>query len=247
MVDRRVDVLVVGGGLIGAVLMRALADSGFRCFMVDAQDPGRRASEPYDARNLALSPASQRILQTLELWPRLQDQVTPIASIHVSQQGSFGRAVLQADAQQALGFVVELPRLSAVLNEGLDPDSVLAPGQLLAYDALTRTASVQTPKATIRIQASLVVAADGTDSTLRRLCALVARVKTYPEKALLANVGLARDHGHQAFERFTPHGPLAVLPISGQRSALIWSLAAAEAERWVAAPETKFLSELHVS
>lgn len=244
MVDKEIDVLIVGGGLIGAVLLQALIPSGLRCMMVDNQAPALRLKSDFDARSLALSAASVRILTSLGLWPQLEAQATPIEQIHVSEQGRFGNVLLQAEAMEALGYVVEHHDLNRILYQKLKSDTWLAPATVSAFDPSQKTITIETDHGQKMIRARLFVAADGANSCMRDFCQAKAEEKHYPQQALIANIGLARPHQQIAYERFTQAGPMAMLPMTESRSSLVWCLSSAEATRLCQVTEAQFLSAL---
>ncbi len=246
---RTTDILIIGGGLTGAALMLALMNQGYDVLLLDAkpihQSVHDQQGQPhFDARTLALSPSSIKILTGLKLWPLLVNEASLISRIHVSQQGHFGITELQADAGGALGAVLELQHLSRALHELLPSADVLAPAELVGLDATSSIATVQYAGCEITIKARLVVAADGGHSTVRRWSALPAKIKLYNQYALVANIGLQRAHAQVAYERFTRDGPLAMLPMSHQRSAMVWCLPPDEAKSLQAMDDALFLRQL---
>ncbi len=212
-----VDVLIIGGGVVGNVLMRALPTS-LRVLLVDDK-PISLMKDAFDARSIALSQSSIQILKMLEIWPLLEKKYAPIEGVHVSEKGRFGHARLSR-AGEALGAVVEMSVLS-VYCAG-EPASVLGPANLVHYDSETRCATVKTPTQERVIRANIIVGADGAHSFLRTCCQLPLVEKDYHQQALVANIGLQRPHQQWAYERFTEHGPLAMLPMTDSRAALIW-------------------------
>ncbi|KTD21787.1 FAD-dependent monooxygenase [Legionella londiniensis] len=244
MANREVDVLIIGGGLTGAALMLALRGSGYQTLLVDKQPLAVKISPDFDARTLALSVASTRILSMLGVWEELEKEVCPIHHIHVSEQRRFGSTRLQAGGKNPHGFVIEMQYLQHALSKKLETQNLLAPAELTALDRKTGTATIDHLGQSISIRAALIVAADGADSRARELCQLPKREKKYDHQALVANIGLSRPHEHWAYERFTPSGPLALLPMSANRAALVWSLPPALAGELRDAPEQEFLRQL---
>lgn len=242
--NQEVDILIVGGGLIGASLMLALANTPYRVVLIDAVPFSSRIVPDFDARSLALSPASMRILQMLDVWPLLEPEACPIDTIHVSEQYAFGCAHLRSDGISKLGHVVELQHVSHALHQRLDLQQVLAPAQLVALEKEEGVATIRHGDRRFQIKAKLIVAADGTDSSVRRFCNLPANIKDYHQHAIVANVGLARPHQHIAYERFTANGPLALLPMNGLRAAMVWALPPDEAKESMALSDKEFLSRL---
>lgn len=240
----QVDILIVGGGLIGATLLHALKPTGLRCMLVDNYGFQERITHDFDARSVALSAASVRILEGLGLWSAIAPAASVIRSIHVSEQGRFGSTCLQNEENKPLGHVVDIQYINQVLAQTLNPQTILAPAQLTAFDVEQRIATIQIEGKTQTIQARLVVAADGADSVMRTLCALPCHVKAYDHHALVTNIGLARAHTDRAFERFTAAGPMALLPLGPKRMALVWSLTPEHAKHLQQASESEFLTQL---
>ena len=244
MDDRDVDILIVGGGLTGAALMLALADAGFSTLLVETKPFSEHVQPNFDARSLAISPASVRILQMLDVWPLLQDAAAAIHTIHVSEQHHFGSARLYGDEKSPLGYVVEMHHINRALYQLLNQNGILAPAQLTAVNATTGTATITSPTGDTTVRARLIVAADGTNSSVRTLCDLKTQIKDYSQHAIVANIGLARTHQQCAYERFTSTGPLALLPLTDRRASLVWAMPPLEADRLMAMPDTAFLTHL---
>lgn len=242
--EEEVEVLIVGGGLIGAILLLALTAAGVRCLLVDNRAFSLRLKADFDARSFALSSSSVRILNSLGLWTYLQAYATPIESVHVSEQGRFGSALLQADTSGPLGYVVESHDLNRVVYERLDQASLWMPATVTAFDLEKCEATIDTSETQRIVRANLIIAADGADSCMRKFCHLKAKEKRYPQQALIANIGLSRSHHHVAYERFTSSGPIALLPMTQSRAALVWCLEASEAADLQQGSEKFFLDAL---
>ena len=253
---RTVDILIIGGGLTGAALMLALMNQGYDVLLLEAK-PFKQAGEErsnyadesanFDARTLALSPASIKILSELQVWQLLQNEASPITTIHVSQQGRFGTTELHADEEEALGAVLELQPIGRALHQLLPPEKVLAPAELVALDPVNQVATIKQGDNEFMIQAALFVAADGGHSTARRSSTLTTKIKLYNQSALVANIGLQRSHRQCAYERFTTNGPLAMLPMTQKRSAMIWCMPPDEAKRLQAMDAILFLKQLQLA
>jgi 2-octaprenyl-6-methoxyphenol hydroxylase len=209
MGEAAIDVLIRGRGPVGCALALALAlrDSGLRVAILGSA-AGRRSFRP-----IALSYASRLILERLGAWDPLE--ATPIESVHVSQQGAFGRTTLDANdaGVPALGYVVDYGALTALLQE--------------------KTSGY--PEAQADAQARCVVHAEGVSAD--------AEEKRYAQDALVGLVRLAAPAGTTAHERFTPEGPLALLPMAG-RYALVWSARPERAAALAALEDMRFLEEL---
>ncbi len=244
MAEPQVDILIVGGGLTGATLSLALADLGYRTLLIDTKPFSSRVHVDFDARSLALSPASVRILQMLHVWPLLESHASAIDKIHVSEQRGFGSTRFSTEEKTALGYVVEMQHINRALHQLLDKSHVIAPAELIGFDKSSHRVTIHTKEGNATLKAHLIVSADGADSCMRKLCGLTPKIKDYAQHAIAANIGLARAHQQEAYERFTLSGPLALLPMTGLRSSLVWAMSPSEAERLMVANEIDFLNEL---
>ncbi|OYV54340.1 MAG: hypothetical protein B7X00_01455, partial [Legionella sp. 21-45-4] len=223
MNNQDIDILVVGGGIVGAAMLCALAPLGKRVLLVDEKPARAEVGVDFDARTLTLSRSSVAILKQLGVWSLLEPLITPIRMIHVSEQGALGRACLYPERQEALlGAVIEISHLKKALFATLNPSAYLPEAKLTAFNADLKEACIETPIGIRRVTADVVIAADGTDSSLRAWCHLSAQEKRYSEEALVTNVGLMRPHGEIAYERFTPEGPMALLPMPNLRAGVVW-------------------------
>lgn len=249
ILNRDLDVLIVGGGLTGALLHIALANSQLKCLLIDSKNITESKSEyqNFDARSLALASASIRILKTIKIWHHLEKDATIIEQIHVSQKGKFGNTLITSQENEKLGFVIEMHILQNAIANLLNPQTTFNNTVLTNYDSKTKLATIIKDGQTHIIKTKLIVAADGTNSSLRNFCNLKCEVKNFKESALVANIGLARSHANIAYERFTSNGPIAILPMTNQRGALVWSLPHHEAIKMSALPENVFLNALQKS
>ncbi len=245
------DVLVIGGGLVGASLAVALGRGGLRVTVVEAFPFSVDQQPNYDERSIALAQGSQRIFSALGLWESLQDEVCPIHTIHVSDRGHFGFTRLRREEQRvpALGYVATARLLGKVLLEQLEqlPEvQILAPAQLIDFEVSDE--SVQTrlmqEDQILELSARLVVAADGAQSSVRDQLGIRSTRRDYGQTAVIANVSAERDHENVAYERFTDSGPLALLPMSEQRCALVWTVRADQSDEIMGLDDAQFLSRL---
>ncbi|CAM4386022.1 MAG: 2-octaprenyl-6-methoxyphenol hydroxylase [Legionella sp.] len=244
MTNKEIDILIIGGGLTGATLMLALQGFGYSCLLVDTHALEHKIHPDFDARSLALSPASQRILTMLGVWEHLQTQATPIEMIHVSDQSHFGASRLYAEVDAPLGYVVEMQYINRALHQLLDPQQILAPAKVESLDLSKKTVTINSEAGPINVAARLIVAADGTHSALRRFCGLPSQTKLYGQQGIVANIGLSQPHAGRAYERFTVHGPLALLPMQENRMSLVWAVPAKEASQLLELSDDEFLRQL---
>ena len=222
------DLTIVGGGLVGLSLARALAPSGLRVALVDrSQLPAEDETEAWDARVYAISPASEAFLRELGAWPAAADRLAPVTQMRIcgDQPGS-ELAFSAYDAHvPRLATIVENSALMAALQGTLrgQPDLTLFNPARCAdvlWEADHATLQLE-GGATLRTK--LLVAADGADSRLRGRAGLAAQETEYGQTAVVANFATAQPHREVAFQWFRPDGVLALLPLPGNRASMVWS------------------------
>lgn len=248
------DVLIVGGGLTGCALALALAGSGRRVGLVETHAPAT-ATASFDERHLGLSLASVRALEALGVWSRVSEATQPIASIQISSQGEFGSTRLHAPAHglDAFGRVCPARALGQALNEAvaaLPGLTLLRPAQLRGaqLDGSRVVATLEVAGAMHTVPTQLLVGADGTASLVRQLAGLSARIHDYGQTAIVSNLETQRGHAGRAFERLTRDGPLALLPLPGNRRlGVVWTHPTAAAQPRLALSDGQFIDELQAA
>lgn len=245
------DILISGGGLVGASLACALSGHGLRIGLIEAVPYGDPGQPSYDDRAIALAAGTQRIFSALGLWTTLAEQATPIHRIHVSDRGRFAFARLDRDEEgvPALGYVALSRDLGAVLSARLaqlDDVELICPARVTQVEFATQAAQVHIEAASgvTVLSARLLVAADGAQSTLRDLLAIPTTVWEYGQTALITNISTERAHAQVAYERFTDTGPLALLPMTDARCALVWTLCDDQVDAVMALDDAAFLTRL---
>jgi len=248
------DVAIAGGGLVGASLALALAPLGLRVALVEAVAPGSVEHPSFDERTTALANGTARVFRSLDVWRHMQREATAIRRIHVSEQGRFGVARIDAAEQglDALGYVLPNRVIGAALWEGLSRVSAVetfAPAKVTATGLAgdRRTLRIESDGETCEIEARLVVAADGARSLIREQSGVAAEHWEYDQTAIIATVTTQRFHDHVAYERFTPDGPIAVLPLADGRCGIVWTQRPDEAVRLLELPDEPFLVELQAA
>lgn len=222
---QRYDIIIVGGGLVGAGLAVALRHSGLRIALVDARLPSSN-----DPRLIALNAGSCQFLENLLLWPRLVQHASPIHQVHVSNRGHFGAVRLSCEDVNipALGYVIPAHFIESALNEelmSLTNGDIYRPAKLIQLHQHDHTAQliISTEAGEQTLQSSIVIGADGTESTVRAQLNIQADVFDYNQSAIVTKTRLKRDHHQIAYERFNEHGAIAMLPLIGEECATIWT------------------------
>jgi 2-octaprenyl-6-methoxyphenol hydroxylase len=249
------DVAIVGGGMVGATLAAALAPLNLRVALIEAIPHNAAAQPSFDERTTALSNGSRRILETLGVWPALASVATPIRKIHVSDQGRFGFARIDAAEQglAAMGYVVPNRALGSALWSCLQPPqggsarlTVYCPAEVSKVTATAQSVTVEITQAQQKtsIEAKLIVAADGAKSAVRGAFGVEAQVRDYEQTAVITTLLPQRFHDNVAYERFTPSGPLALLPLDGGRCTLVLTLTKDAAQAALGWSDQEFLGEV---
>jgi 2-octaprenyl-6-methoxyphenol hydroxylase len=226
------DLVIVGGGMVGASLAIALANRGLSIALIEAHPPGADSQPSYDDRAIALAYGTRRIFEAIGVWPALQALAEPILAIHVSDRGHFGATRLRAadEGVPALGHVVTARELGGVLLERLRADAALewiAPARVVSFadrgdDGVQ--VGVERDGLMSTLDCRLLVAADGGSSSIREQLDVPVVRWQYGQSAVVTNITPGRPHRNVAYERFTDTGPVALLPMSGGRCAMVWTV-----------------------
>jgi 2-octaprenyl-6-methoxyphenol hydroxylase len=255
------DVVIVGAGMVGSTLACALTRSAehrnYKLLLVEASpiDVQQEPRQPgYDMRSTVLSAGTAACFAHLGLWDDCAATAEPIREIHVSDQGRIGSVRLNSREERvaALGYVVENAALGRTLNRKLVERGLelCAPAavQLLQPCEQGMRLSLSATSGEQALTASLVVLADGGRSGLCRQVGIEHQEHRYGQTAIIANVSFGKAHHGVAYERFTPKGPLALLPLPDHegepRAALVWTHPESEADALIALPDAKFLATL---
>ncbi len=242
------EVIIVGGGMVGLSLALMLAKTGIAVKLLEAiqyPDYDDINLAPYhssfDARNSALSRRSVQIYQELDLWDALQEHATPILEVNITEQGSFGKARLIAEQEkvESFGQVIENAWLGRVLLTQVkkEPLIELIDGvqvTSLIQDKDFAYIEAQRGETALKLQSKLVIAADGRDSFCRKALGIGASVHDYDQVAIVTTVQTSKPHQHVGFERFSPLGPLALLPLPGEyRRSVVWPVPKGTEHEWL--------------
>lgn len=248
-------VVIVGGGMAGASLALALAQQDIACGVFEAFALDTPSQPSFDDRTVALSAASLNILKHLGVSDGVFNIAEPIQQIHVSEQGHVGFARLKAAdcGVEALGAVVENWQLGRVLHQKIEqheaidlfaPATVAHLEQSAGQVNLTINTEVDGEKSEQSVTASLVVLADGARSPLRKALHIDSDVRDFDTSAIVCNLSTQQSHQGCAFERFTQNGPLALLPLTQNRMALVWSKPREEVDHYLSLSDAEFAKAL---
>ncbi|WP_286729664.1 2-octaprenyl-6-methoxyphenyl hydroxylase [Acinetobacter sp. UBA1297] len=242
------QVIIVGGGMVGLSLALMLAKAKIRVKLLEAiryPDSTDTESVPYhssfDARNTALSRRSVQIYQKLGLWEALQQHATPILEVHITEQGSFGKARLKAEQEnvESFGQVIENAWLGRVLLTQVRQQPLIELIDRVQVKALTQDTEQVYIKAEregqeLQLTSKLVIAADGRDSFCRQALGVGVDVHDYDQVAIVTAVQTSKPHRQVGFERFSPLGPLALLPLPGEyRRSVVWPVKKGTEHEWL--------------
>ncbi len=246
------DILVVGGGLNGTTLALACARAGLTVTLVEPRPADLRADDRFDGRSYALALASARLLMAVGLWPALRDHAQPIEGIRVAdgRPGERPSALALAfDAAEIedrpMGYMVEDRHLRRALL-----GAVAAEPRIVAVTARVEAQAVDDTGAEVRLstghaeRARVIVGADGRGSGTAARAGIRTMGWSYGQTALVCALDHDRPHGGIARQVFLPAGPLAVLPLTGNRASIVWSETAATAARVQALDDADYLTVL---
>ncbi len=244
------DVLIAGGGLVGASLAIALDGARVSVALAEAISARADLQPSYDERNLALAGASVNALRALDVLDAAAP-LNPIAHIHVSRRGDFGSVRLDAAALALPAFGATIParELGNALQRRLDRSDItrLAPAEVVAFDESDGAIDVtlRTPAGERRVRTRLLVGADGTDSFVRRALGIEIERHDYAQSAFVTTLTTDKPLGATAYERFTDSGPVALLPLGADRAGLVLSVPSADATRIGALDDDDFIAFVH--
>ena len=244
------DLIIVGGGLAGGSLSLALDGTRLRIAVVESVDEAQRQASPAGERALALAWGTAQFLDQLGIWARALPHAAPIRSIHVSDRGHFGKVRMSArrEGVPALGYVATARVLEDAIAETLanTPVTLLQPASVTSLknegDAIR--VGVRQGEQDHQLSARLVVAADGGNSTVRKLLDIGQTEREYGQTAIVTEVTSERGNDDTAYERFTEAGPLAMLPLGRRRSSVVWTLSHDDARTTLALNDGEFRDRL---
>lgn len=255
--DIDADIVILGGGLVGLSMALAFGDSrigaGLRVALVDNNTPDIWSKSEFDGRASAITAASRTMLEALGVWPDVADHAQPMRDIIVtdSRPGDVSRPVLlKFEPARGRGDVaahmVENVRLGSALADRVAATEtvvVIAPDRATGFKR-TPSEGLLELESGRTLRAPLVIAADGRRSWLRGVAGIDTVGWRYDQSGIVATVIHDRPHDGVAQEHFMPAGPFAVLPLTGNRSSLVWTEETGDATRIVGLDDTGFAEEL---
>jgi len=239
------DIIIVGSGMVGATLAIALEQTSLKIAIIDAHLSDADTQPAYNDRGIALAEGSKRIFQKLNLWPEIESFSEPIKKIHISEKGGFGFSHLDAAEQHtnALGHVVTAPDLGKALISRLKQCSnttLIAPATIKTVSRAENSVQITTEDNLI-LTTKLLVAADGANSFIRNALDFPTNEWEYNQSAVVANITASEKHNNIAYERFTQDGPVALLPMTDNRCALVWTNTPEQAEDLMQLDDDEFM------
>lgn len=243
------DVVIIGGGIVGATLACGLAGTRLRVALLERNVPPPAPTGDYGLRLSALSLGSVAILERLGVWARLDAaRLCAVERMHVWDAGGSGRIDFDAATigEACLAYIVENDALSAALWDILRTNGRVrshCPATIRSVEFEHRHALVALDEGTV-LRTRLVVGADGASSAVRSLAGIRVRRWDYGQQAIVANVRTERAHGAGAWQRFLSTGPVAFLPLADGRCSIVWSVDVALAERLLAMDDEAFMEAL---
>lgn len=257
------DIVIVGGGMVGAPLALMLAQRGWRVTLLDAVDSAasntslpikptleQQREQLLEQRCTAVSAGSVNLLDSAGLWDGVKSDACPMTKVHVSQRGFFGTVRMQASEHNldALGFVVNNEHYLGALRSRLPGSTVahITGARAVSYNATADRATVgyQTSTGESCIVAKLVIAVDGVASAMRDAVGIGIRHHNYEQCAVLGCVALDQPHENIAYERFAAGGPLALLPRTGNIASFVYCIDAKHQSAVTALEPDAFLDKL---
>lgn len=257
------DIIIAGGGLSGCLAALSLAKltkadgSLLSIAIIEANEVAQTATplkaqnkqQHFDERVLALSHSTASYLNELAVWQSLSAYANPIETIHISDRGYYGKARIYAKDHQvdAVGYVAEMKKVGEALLVALKPfDNIdwFYPDSIEDITWQLESVNVELTSGK-HLTAELLLACDGAKSRCRTLANIKTQTKAYGQSAIVTNVSMHQPHNNIAYERFTESGPIAMLPLTGNRCSLVWTLTPEKADYLQECDDATFIAELN--
>ncbi|PKR51987.1 UbiH/UbiF/VisC/COQ6 family ubiquinone biosynthesis hydroxylase [Thalassospira marina] len=243
------DAIILGGGLAGASMAMALAHGGMRSVVIDRENPQTLLAANHDGRTCAIAAASRAVLDVTGVWQYMQDAAEPIIDIRIADGKS--PLYLHYDHRdvggEALGYIVENRVTRQALYRAMaenDLVTLMAPASVAEISRNSAAMVLTLADGTI-VSAPLAIGAEGRNSPLRKWAGIKTYQWSYKQSAIVCTVKHERPHNGVAVEHFLPAGPFAILPMTENRSSIVWTEETAFANYMVGQSDEVFLDELH--
>jgi len=248
-VAKQFDVVIIGGGMAGASCALGLKQSNkqLSIAVIEANEVSANYHPSFDDRSIALAQQSVQYLKSINAFDCQAPFAAAIKKVTVSDRGHFGKTHIdcQEYGHDALGYVVEVNPFGRSLHQQLTRTdvSLFCPNTVAKLEYQSDFANI-TLSSGEQLSAKLVVIADGAHSQSRKLANIEFNTRAYQQAAIIANIEVAGGHHNHAFERFTEHGPMALLPMSNNRYSLVWCMEPEQIEHTMALEDDAFLAAL---
>ncbi|MGB0842547.1 MAG: 2-octaprenyl-6-methoxyphenyl hydroxylase [Pseudoalteromonas shioyasakiensis] len=246
---KQFDVVIIGGGMAGASCALGLKQSNkqLSIAVIEANEVSADYHPSFDDRSIALAQQSVQYLESINAFDCQAPFAAAIKKVTVSDRGHFGKTHIdcQEYGHDALGYVVEVNPFGRSLHQQLTRTdvSLFCPDTVAKLEYQSDFANI-TLSSGEQLSAKLVVIADGAHSQSRKLANIEFNTRAYQQAAIIANIEVADGHHNHAFERFTEHGPMALLPMSNNRYSLVWCMEPEQIEHTMALEDDAFLAAL---